>query len=116
MIKRFIGITLATCLLASAAHADPRKADDRTALGVACVTPEDALEVGTTIDRKLPNFESFLYEKIVGGECFVVPLSLMREDVTLVKLIQSEVNTDVWEVRTDEGRTLYVPYDKEPGI
>ncbi len=116
MIERFIGVTLATCLLATAAHADPRKADDRTALGVACVTPEDALELGTTIDRKLPNFEGFLYEKLMSGDCLVIPPSLEREDATLVKVISSEVNTDVWEVRTDAGRTLYVPYDREAGI
>ncbi len=113
---RTTALALLMCLLATAAHADPRKADDRTALGVACLTPEDALELGTTIDKKLSNFENFLYEKLVSGACLIVPPSLMREDVTLVKVVVSEVNTDVWEVRTNEGRTLYVPYDRESGI
>ncbi len=102
-MNRLITATTVVCLLASAVHADPRKADD-------------ALELGTTIDRKLPNFEGFLYEKLMSGACLIIPPSLEREDMTLVKVIISEVNTDVWEVRTDEGRTLYVPYDREPGI
>jgi len=39
-----------------------------------------------------------------------------RVDAVLVSVAESEANTDVWEVRTDTGRTLFVPYDRESSL
>lgn len=109
-------LSLTVCLLSASANANAHAPGDRVSMGVACGTADDALEVGVSIDRKLESATDVIHDKIVDGTCFVLMGALRRDDATLVSVIESAENTDVWEVRTDVGRTLFVPYDRGPGL
>jgi hypothetical protein len=52
---------------------------------------------------------------ILSGDCLVLPSPMMQQnDGTLVKIVSSSGETDVWEVKV-ETYTLYVPTDRAPG-
>ena len=112
--RNILLLAFATCLLTTSANA--YKPGDRLAIRLACVTADDALEVGVSIDRDLPNVAGLIHDKIVDGACFVIMGELRRDDAVLVSVNESAENTSVWEVRMDTGRTLFAPLDREPGI
>jgi hypothetical protein len=113
------GAVLALGLAWSAAHAEGTALvpGRHFTVDFACRTPEAAAEFGAMVDRKVPADDMKAYARaiILSGDCLVLPSPMMTpNDGTLVKIVSSSGETDVWEVKV-ETYTLYVPTDRAPG-